>query len=91
MSPATNSFVDYFFYDWGSNPFVKGCYASPVVDSYRMAENLARPIKDRLFFAGEATNTRGMSTVQSAIDSGKRVAKEILTLFEKQIRNDCSS
>lgn len=81
MHPATASFVDYYFYDWGSNPFVRGCYASPVVNSYAMAEKLAEPIENELFFAGEATNTKGMSTVQSAIDSGKRAAKEIAAIL----------
>ena len=46
-----------------------------------MAEKLAEPIKQTLFFAGEATGTQGMSTVQSAIDSGKRAANEIISII----------
>ena len=73
--------MEYFFYDWGSNPFVRGCYASPVLNSYAMAEKLAEPLNQTLFFAGEATGTQGMSTVQSAIDSGKRAANEIKSII----------
>ena len=78
QNPATESFVDYFFYDWGSNLYVRGCYSSPVLKSYGLAEKLAEPIGGKLFFAGEATNAQATSTVESAIDSGKRVAKEII-------------
>ena len=53
-----------------------------MVNSYAMAEKLAEPLDQRLFFAGEATNTTGMSTVQSAIDSGKRAASEIISIID---------
>jgi monoamine oxidase len=40
---------------------------------------LARPLEDTLFFAGEATNTEGhQGTVHGAIASGLRAAREII-------------
>jgi monoamine oxidase len=44
-------------------------------------QELARPIADRLFFAGEATESDGHhATVHGAFSSGVRVAEEILKL-----------
>jgi hypothetical protein len=39
---------------------------------------LAKPIKDLVFFAGEHTNTKTCATVQAAMESGLRVAEEVL-------------
>ena len=38
---------------------------------------LARPIDDRLFFAGEATDIEHPATVHGALASGQRAAAEI--------------
>ena len=63
---------------WGSDPWTGGSYSYVPVgvtfDSYR---ELARPVGDRLFFAGEATHGRFPSTVHGALMSGWRAAREI--------------
>jgi monoamine oxidase len=42
---------------------------------------LAEPIEETLFFAGEATDFRGYSgTVHGALESGFRVAREIIAV-----------
>jgi monoamine oxidase len=41
-------------------------------------EELAAPLKDTLFFAGEATDSEEAGTVAGALRSGQRAAKEIL-------------
>ena len=41
-------------------------------------EILAKPIENRIFFAGEATNPIHYATVHGAIESGYRAADEIL-------------
>ena len=43
-------------------------------DIYR---DMARPVGDRLFFAGEATHSRFPSTVHGALLSGRRAARRI--------------
>ncbi len=44
---------------------------------------LSRPVKDTLFFAGEATDTEGhVGTVHGALASGKRAAGEILRSWQ---------
>ena len=63
---------------WNSDPFARGSYsylppgAKPV-----HRRRLARPIKGRLFFAGEATSREYPATVHGAYLSGLRAAKEI--------------
>ena len=44
-------------------------------------ETLAKPIENRIFFAGEATNSIHYATVHGAIESGYRAADEILAQF----------
>jgi monoamine oxidase len=65
--------------DWGNNPYIKGVKSYPLVSGTGAAEEYAKPINNRLFFAGEATATAGnFGTVQGALDSAERVVKEIL-------------
>jgi len=66
------------FHDWQSDPFSRGAYSYAKVGSDGAAEALAAPIKDTLFFAGEATDSEFTGTVHAAIASGYRAAKEIL-------------
>jgi uncharacterized protein with NAD-binding domain and iron-sulfur cluster len=43
---------------------------------------LARPVSDTLFFAGEATHSEGQSgTVHGAIASGQRAAREAMAVL----------
>ena len=48
-----------------------------------MREELAKPLDDRIFFAGEATNVRVASTVQAAIETGVRAAEEVCQARER--------
>jgi len=78
---ATNHFVSAHIEDWTANPFVRGLYSYPLpstTPSDRVM--LAAPVEEKLFFAGEATDTQGQSaTVHGAINSGFRAASEILS------------
>lgn len=66
---------------WGADPYSHGSYtflahgATP--DHY---DDLAAPIGQRLFFAGEATSSDFPATVHGAYLSGLRAAEEILGL-----------
>ena len=45
---------------------------------------MAAPIADKIFFAGEATNTNACCTVQAAMETGVRAAKEVqLKLYSR--------
>jgi monoamine oxidase len=69
--------------DWSLEPYVKGgvSYMKPGgVNQDRV--DLALPVNDRLFFAGEATDILGESgTVNGALQSAERVAQEVLNSF----------
>lgn len=64
---------------WQDDPFTLGSYSFNKVGGRpgdRLA--LARPVANRLFFAGEATQPQFYATVHGAYDSGRRAAGEIL-------------
>ena len=63
---------------WNSDPFAYGSYSylPPRAKSFHR-RRLARPIKGRLYFAGEATSWRYPATVHGAYLSGIRAADEI--------------
>lgn len=66
---------------WASDPYAQGSYSSVPVGAQRSARaELARPIADKLFFAGEATEPDFAATVHGAFMSGERAAAEILAL-----------
>lgn len=67
--------------DWLGDSFSRGSTSFiPVGESARLREELARPWRDRLFFAGEATSTDAPSTVHGALQSGERAAAELLAV-----------
>jgi len=68
--------------DWGADPYVRGLYSYPTIETTEThRETLARPLAGRLFFAGEATDTTGHSgTVHGAMETGWRAAAEVLSL-----------
>ena len=66
---------------WGQDPFALGSYSYlPVGATPDDYNALAEPIADRVFFAGEATNSRYPATVHGAYLSGLREAERILNL-----------
>jgi monoamine oxidase len=65
--------------DWNRDPCSRGAYSYPMVGGASAPAALARPVRDTLFFAGEATEPEQNGTVAGAIASGRRVASRILT------------
>ncbi|MEM7183270.1 MAG: FAD-dependent oxidoreductase [Spirochaetota bacterium] len=64
---------------WGDNPFSRGSYSYiPVGTKVRERQVLAKPLAERLFFAGEATESSYPSTVHGAFYSGLREAKRLV-------------
>lgn len=64
---------------WTSDPFALGAASfTPVGVLGATRAALARPIDERLFFAGEATDEDAPGTVRGAISSGTRAAEELM-------------
>jgi monoamine oxidase len=73
-----------FAYDWQADPFSRGAYSYAGVGGKGAAANLAEPVANTLYFAGEATNSDGYNgTVHGAIATGLRAAKELLESLQK--------
>jgi monoamine oxidase len=60
--------------------FARGGYSYLLVGGGDAREQLAEPLADTLYFAGEATDSREPGTVSGALRSGQRAALKILEL-----------
>lgn len=60
---------------WGSDPFVRGAYSAALPGKAHLRADLARPLKDVLFFAGEAASVGSFSTVHGARRTGVDAAQ----------------
>jgi monoamine oxidase len=70
-----------YIHDWQADPYARGAYSYVPVGGLPAQTQLAQPIVETLFFAGEATNTDGHSgTVHGALATGRRAAQEIISL-----------
>lgn len=65
---------------WPNHPHTKASYAGPLVGQYTsFADNAARSeLGGKLFFAGEHTSASSQGFMNGAVESGERVAKEVL-------------
>jgi len=64
--------------DWSRDPLAGGGYAVFPVGSAGAPEALAAPVSGTLFFAGEATDADFAGTVEGALRSGERAARQVL-------------
>ena len=62
---------------WSTEPWTRGSWACAVPGQAYQRANLARPVDERLYFAGEATVYGGQGTCHGAYQSGIRAAQEI--------------
>ena len=69
--------VDAITYDWRADPFAKGAYSYAPPGAEQAYDDLAAPTHDRLYWAGEATNSDDPMTVHGALDSGWRAAQQL--------------
>ena len=70
--------IAYLMHDWQADPFARGGYSYVKVGGTGAREELAAPLEETLFFAGEATDTEQSGTVGGALASGLRAAREVL-------------
>lgn len=64
--------------DWDNNEWTQGAYSYALPGQSRSRKALARPVDDKLFFAGEATHTQWMATATGAYLSGKKAAEDVI-------------
>jgi monoamine oxidase len=64
--------------DWQRDPHSRGGYSYVLVNGEGAREELAAPIGDTVFFAGEATDSEEAGTVAGALRSGVRAARQAL-------------
>jgi monoamine oxidase len=73
-----------YFHNWQDDAYSRGAYSYGAVGSDGAQQALGSPLENKLFFAGEATDTTGNNgTVHSAISSGHRAAREIVGGLQK--------
>jgi monoamine oxidase len=66
-------------HDWTRDPYAGGAYPYVLVEGTGAFAQLAAPVQDTLFFAGEATAGKGHNaTMEGALQSGYRAAAELL-------------
>ncbi len=62
---------------WQGDPWTLGSYSAATPGNAHQRGELARPIDDRIFFAGEATTAEFHATCHGAFLSGRRAVDEI--------------
>ena len=68
---------------WTAEPWTRGSYSCALPGQAHQRNELARPLDDRVFFAGEATTVRDHSCCHGAFRSGIRAAQEIVNILVK--------
>jgi monoamine oxidase len=72
-----------YVFNWAADPFTRGAYAYSTIGTKEARKTLMEPVEETLFFAGEALyDGTEMGTVEAALVSGQRVAKEVLVSEE---------
>jgi monoamine oxidase len=74
----TSSLAGWKVFDWQADPHSRGAYSYVPAGGRDLPRQIAAPIADTLFFAGEAMHVTLMGTVAGAIATGVRAAEEIL-------------
>ncbi len=65
---------------WSRDPLTLGAFAAATPGGQPGRKVLMEPVRDRLFFAGEATSPDFFTTAHGAHDSGERAAREVMGL-----------
>lgn len=63
---------------WGADPFARGSYSYAMPGCHDARAALARPVEDRLFFAGEHCHPTFFSTAHGAFETGVAAAEAVL-------------
>lgn len=78
---ASKHFEDLLMIDWGDEQYIRGCYSYAGLHTVGQRAILAKPLENKIFFAGEATNALGhAATMHGAMESAFRAVEEISEL-----------
>ena len=72
-----------FVHHWQRDPYARGAYSYELVGAGNARSQLAKPLANTLFFAGEATDVEESTTVTGALRSGSRAAKEAMAAISE--------
>jgi monoamine oxidase len=77
-------------FEWAKEPFIRGGYTTlSTSEGPDSRKELAKPVRDTFFFAGEATNdSASYMTCHGAIGSGSRAAKEVIKVLKNRAQTD---
>ena len=76
---ASETYVKHIFQNWSSEEHIKGAYVYYYED-WRRIRTLAKPVDDKLYFAGDAyTDGSSWSSVHAAAHSSKSVVKQLIS------------
>ena len=64
-------------HDWSADPFSRGAYPYVGVGGLPVRKTFLRPIRDILYFAGDAWDVEGLGTVGAALTSGTRAGRAV--------------
>jgi monoamine oxidase len=67
---------------WAGEPWTRGSYSATLPGQAHQREQLAKPLDECLFFAGEATTVGAQACCHGAYRSGIRAAREIAEILE---------
>jgi monoamine oxidase len=71
-----------WIHNWDRDPFTRGAYSYPLVGGKHAGVQLAQPVEETLFFAGEAAAGNGQNgTVEGALATGRLAAQNVLGIF----------
>ncbi len=71
---------NWYLHDWQSDPYTLGAYSYAPVGAVDCSAEMANPVDNTLFFAGEHTDITGhWGTVHGALRSGLRAAQQLLS------------
>jgi monoamine oxidase len=68
-----------YYHDWCSDPYSCGSYSYVTAGGYDSSQQIAEPIEQTLWFAGEAASIGYWGTVHGAMVSGKKAATDVIT------------
>ncbi|MCG8332714.1 MAG: FAD-dependent oxidoreductase [Chitinophagales bacterium] len=75
---ASQYYIQHIIQNWSQEPYIQGSYSH--YDNYGALDTLARPIDDKVFFAGEAYTSESQATVHGAAETAYSSVEKMLSL-----------